>query len=69
MRLAALPVRVTLGAVILDTTVLGQEGEVDNFAVVELAGGTGNGDGVIVGTGAYKGLFSLPIYSKDKLFY
>ncbi len=41
----------TLGAVVLYATVLGQEGQVDNLALVKLAGRRGDGDGVVIGTG------------------
>lgn len=44
-------IRTTLLAVILITTILGQQGKVDNLANVELARGSSNGDGISVGSG------------------
>lgn len=39
-----------LGAVVLNATVLGEKGQIDNLALVQLTGSGGNGDGVVVGT-------------------
>ncbi len=42
--------RTALLAVVLHTAVLGEERQVDNLALLQLARGGGNGDGVVVGT-------------------
>lgn len=44
-------VRTALLAVILITTILGQQGKVDNLADIKLARGSSNGDGIGISSG------------------
>lgn len=51
VRLAVLPVSGALRAGVLNTTILGQQRKVNNLAVVQLAGSSGDGNRVGVGSG------------------